>query len=120
MRNVSLFLPSMVACLVLAFAACKHTVQPQIEKRLLSDTQRARQIQLLTSMHPDDIEGKLVSDFPELISIADEVCFENGKIVRYVYHRKGEGGNDDGSDSTAFIEVKDGVIQRYYLLVYTS
>ncbi|MFO0944224.1 MAG: hypothetical protein U0930_26240 [Pirellulales bacterium] len=120
MKNPLLILPLLVACSVLVFAACTRTVQRQIEKRTLSDSESARQIQLLGSIAPNDIEGKMVSDFPELFSVADEICFENGKIVRYFFHRKGAGGNDDGSDSTAVIEVSDETIKGYYMLVVLS
>lgn len=120
MKDPSLILPLVVACSVLAFAACTRTDHRHIEKRILSDSESARQIQLLESIDPKGIEGKMVSTFPELFSLADVICFENGKIVRYIFHRKGEGGNDDGSDSAAVIEVSDETIKGYYLLKVPS
>ena len=40
----------------------------------------------------------------------NEVYSKNGSINCYRFHRRSMGGNDDGSDSVAFIVVKDGVI----------
>ena len=114
------FWPTLIVCLVFAFAACKHSSPLGIEKLVLSDSARKRQIEILKSIHSNEIEGKKVTDFPELFSLADEIVSKNGKIVQYVFLRKGEGGNDDGTDSSAHIEVQNGVVQRYFMLVVPS
>ena len=120
MKKISLILTFFIAVVVFEFAACNHSNPPYIEKRTLSATESARQIELLNSVRPNELEGKSVDDFPELFSLADEICSKNGKIERYVFHCKGEGGNDDGSDSVAFVVVKDGVIQSFGFLVVPS
>jgi hypothetical protein len=120
MKNVSLIWTFLIAAVVFESAACNHSDPPDIETRTLSASETARQIELLNAVRPNEFEGKRVDDFPELFSLADEICSKNGKINRYVFHRKGEGGNDDGSDSIAFVVVKDGVIQSFGFLVVPS
>ncbi len=120
MNNRSQIWPLFIASFVFAFAACTNPKDPDIETRTLSATESRRQIELLEAIFPKDCLGKRVSDFPELFSLADEIHKKNDKIVCYKFHRKGKGGNDDGSDSVAFMEVEDGVIRYFGLISYPS
>ncbi len=120
MKKISWIWTFFIAVVVFEFAACNHSNPPDIERRTLSANESARQIELLNAVRAKEIEGKSVDDFQELFSLADEICSKNGRIYRYVFHRKGEGGNDDGSDSVAFVVVKNGVIQSFGFLVVPS
>ena len=118
MKNVSVIWPLLIASFVFLLVGCGDV--RNIEKRALTETESKRQIELLELLRPDEIEVKKVSDFPELFSLADEICSKNGQIVSYVFHRKGKGGNDDGSDSAALIIVENGVVQNFSFIMVPS
>ena len=120
MKSFSLIWTLLIAFAVFESAACSRSNPPEVRTRILSVTERRRQIELLNAIGPNEIEGKSVSDFQELFSLADEIRSKNGKIVNYVFHRKGEGGNDDGTDSIAIIFVEDCQIQHLAFIVYPS
>ena len=108
----------LIATMFIAMVGCGAV--RHVEKRTLTATESKRQIELLKEIRPDEIEGKQVSDFSELFSLADVICSENGQIVSYIFHRKGEGGNDDGSDSAALIIVENGVVQSFSFIIVPS
>lgn len=119
MKNSSLIWTFLIA-IALLFAACSRSNPPERRARTLSDAESRRQIELLNAIGANELEGKSVSDFPEIFLLADEIRTENGKIVSYIFHRKGEGGSDGGTDSYAIIEVEDCLIKYFGFLVFPS